>query len=287
MLKLIAMLIMTIDHVGAYFSQWIPWSTVELLRTIGRLAFPCFVYYLVLGYRRTRNVVKYFLRLLAFAGISQLAMNAMASYTGRTTYTNVFFTLSISLALITGFDLFIKSSRDLMLNLRLVESTAMGGEGMENDLYTIRYSPGGITMPAGLGMISGVALFLIAVFMTEQLDPDYGFYGLSLALAYHISLDFLEPLTKTLRLDLKMKHILILVAVTYLVTQMAFFLGERSIAFFTPMSEIQIYASLAPLLFIFEPYGARPPAWQRWAFYIYYPAHITLFMYLRYFLTLR
>lgn len=287
MLKLLAMLIMTIDHVGAYFSQWIPYSTYELLRTIGRLAFPCFVYYLVLGYRRTRNIVKYFLRLLAFAGISQLAMNAMSSYTGRTTYTNVFFTLSISLALITGFDLFIRSSRDLMLNLRLAESTAMGDEGVKNDLYTVRFSPGGISMPAGLGMISGVALFLIAIFMTEQLDPDYDFYGLTLALAYHIALDFVEPMTKTLRVELKIKHILVFVTLTYLVTQLAFYLGARRLAFFTPMSDIQIYASLAPILFIFEPYGKRPPAWQRWAFYIYYPAHITLFMYLRYFFTLR
>lgn len=287
MLKLLAMLIMTIDHVGAYFSQWIPRSTEEILRTIGRLAFPCFVYYLALGYRRTRNVVKYFLRLLAFAGVSQLAMNAMASYTGRTTYTNVFFTLSISLALITGFDLFFRSSRDLMLNQRLVESTAMGEEGFQSDFYTVRYSPGGITMPAGLGMISGVALFVLAIFLTEQLDPDYGFYGLALALAYHMMLEYIEPLTKTLRTELKIKHIFGFVVVTYLVTQLAFYLGDRRIAFFTPMSQLQIYASLAPLLFIFEPYGNRPPAWQRWAFYIYYPAHITLFMYLRYFFSLR
>ena len=161
MLRLLAMLIMTIDHVGAYFVRWIPYDTVRLLRTIGRLAFPCFVYMLALGYRRTSNIFKYFGRLTLFAIISQIAMNLMADYTGYSTYVNVFFTLSLSLALIAGFDLFWKSSRDMMLNLRPSEALEpYCDEAAKPNFFTIRYSPGGITYPLGL-VSSAVACSLL------------------------------------------------------------------------------------------------------------------------------
>jgi hypothetical protein len=58
---------MTIDHIGA-----ILFPGIVILRIVGRLAFPIFGYLLILGVESTRNVKKYFARLLVFAFISQI-----------------------------------------------------------------------------------------------------------------------------------------------------------------------------------------------------------------------
>jgi len=66
-MQLIAMLTMLIDHIGlVFFEDQIFW------RVVGRIAFPIYAYFIVLGYRRTGNVKRYMGRLLAIALISQV-----------------------------------------------------------------------------------------------------------------------------------------------------------------------------------------------------------------------
>lgn len=57
-LKLLAVAFMLIDHIGLYFE-----GTPILLRMIGRLAFPLFLFCMTQGYRHTRSRKKYLLRL--------------------------------------------------------------------------------------------------------------------------------------------------------------------------------------------------------------------------------
>ena len=70
-LKLIAIITMLIDHIAAVL---IPSDTMLwlVMRCIGRLAFPIFVFLLVEGFHHTRDVKKYLLRLGAFALISEV-----------------------------------------------------------------------------------------------------------------------------------------------------------------------------------------------------------------------
>ena len=66
LLKLFALIVMTVDHVGAaLFGNNLP------MRAIGRLAFPIFCYSLAVGCRYTHSMAKYALRLLIAALISQ------------------------------------------------------------------------------------------------------------------------------------------------------------------------------------------------------------------------
>ena len=67
MLKVIAVITMTIDHVGA-----ILFPELLLLRVVGRLAFPLFCYLLVLGVESTTKLRAYLVRLSAFALVSQI-----------------------------------------------------------------------------------------------------------------------------------------------------------------------------------------------------------------------
>ena len=58
-LKILALLFMITDHVGAIF-----FPKITELRIIGRIAFPLYAWCLVVGSVKTKNPVKYALRLL-------------------------------------------------------------------------------------------------------------------------------------------------------------------------------------------------------------------------------
>jgi len=62
-LKIIAVIFMTIDHIGEFFPD-----TPIYLRWAGRLAYPIFAFCCVQGFLHTRNQKKYLLRLYA-AGV--------------------------------------------------------------------------------------------------------------------------------------------------------------------------------------------------------------------------
>jgi hypothetical protein len=67
LLKWVAIVTMTVDHVGlALYPEF------TVLRVIGRIAFPLFAYLLVLGMRSTRNLRAYFYRLFFFVLVSQV-----------------------------------------------------------------------------------------------------------------------------------------------------------------------------------------------------------------------
>ncbi|MBQ8830974.1 MAG: hypothetical protein IJ017_05205 [Oscillospiraceae bacterium] len=94
-LKLIAIVIMTIDHIGM---QLMPQNLV--LRIIGRLAFPIFAYMIAEGCTYTKNRRKYLLTILAFAAVCQIVyLVAMQSL-----YMCILVTFSLSIILIYALD---------------------------------------------------------------------------------------------------------------------------------------------------------------------------------------
>ncbi len=91
-LQIIAIVAMTIDHIGLYFvPDFAP------LRIIGRLAFPLFALLLLEGFRHTHSRPRYFARLLIFGLLAQLPTFALAALTGGSYSHNVLFTLDFAL----------------------------------------------------------------------------------------------------------------------------------------------------------------------------------------------
>lgn len=107
-LKIIAILAMTINHIGFIFKDiynplW--WQIIYL--TIGKITFPIMAYLLNLGFQKTKSKTQYIIRLGIYALISIIPYHyTIGINTDATIYplNNILFTLIIGLLLITILD---------------------------------------------------------------------------------------------------------------------------------------------------------------------------------------
>ncbi|MDO5399932.1 MAG: TraX family protein [Eubacteriales bacterium] len=217
-LKLIAVIAMTIDHVGtAFFPQY------PIFRWIGRIAFPIFCYCLTVGLLYTHDIKKYLTRLGIFALISQpvyvLAFHPHDFWENATVW-NIYFTLFVSLLAMWGlkekkwwvficcflFASFVNldySSNGIILMLIFYLCRNKPGLGML--LYTLVYLPAAFNgyIEDPLALIIGnhaigfevFALFALPLIFfktkTRIKVPKwifYGFYPAHLALIYIVRL---------------------------------------------------------------------------------------------------
>ena len=164
-LKCIALLTMTIDHAGAMlgamgiqkaFTIGIPNMfaldvDVNLMRTIGRMAFPIYAFLIAEGCRRTRNQGKYILRLLVFALISELPFNMLVS------------------ASPLGVELFYRGAQNVFFTLAL---------GAAACALHDRLRP----QSEGLGILAALGVAMLA----HYLHTDYGMYGVATIFAAYL-----------------------------------------------------------------------------------------------------
>lgn len=123
-LKMIAVITMLIDHIGAVVIEngmlqvqnpdalaailatpqgQAIWKADFVLRCIGRLAFPIFCFLLVEGFQYTRNVKKYAMRLGVFALVSEIPFNlAISGQACSLDSQNVYVTLLLGLIALIG-----------------------------------------------------------------------------------------------------------------------------------------------------------------------------------------
>ena len=117
-IKVIAIIIMFIDHFAAscvykyIMAQRIPFSNnssepiirmYRIMRNIGRMAFPIFIFFLIIGFIHTKSKWKYLIRLFIFSLIAEIPFDLALHQTSFTLkngiiefyYQNVFFTLTL------------------------------------------------------------------------------------------------------------------------------------------------------------------------------------------------
>lgn len=164
-LKMIAILIMLIDHIAAVIlDRVILGGEAEALnriyeldvwmRWIGRISFPIIAFLLVEGMLHTKNKIKYACNLGLFALISEIPFNlAFQGNMWDASYQNVFFTLFFGLLVLIGF--------------QWIENKFDGPKVSQANLQSILKIA-----------VLGTGMLLAALFQT-----DYGYWGV-LAIAF-------------------------------------------------------------------------------------------------------
>ena len=94
-LKIIALVFMFIDHAGKMLFPNIP-----EMRMLGRIAFPIYVWCMIVGFHYTRSVPKYLLRVLIVGLASQPLYNLALHHTWKEP--NVFLCLFLGLCALWG-----------------------------------------------------------------------------------------------------------------------------------------------------------------------------------------
>lgn len=108
-IKLVAMALMLVDHIGAVFGGVMDENLYTVLRAAGRISFPLFAFFIIEGFFHTRDVKKYLIRLGAFALISELPFD-YAFYWWMPDvlfwgHQNIFFTLALGLLVVWLLDI--------------------------------------------------------------------------------------------------------------------------------------------------------------------------------------
>lgn len=155
-LKIIAMVTMLIDHIGAAVllryllymqNQRLDINQVyglyRVLRSIGRISFPIYCFLLVEGFQKTRNLGKYILRLGVFTLITEVPFDLCFSSKP-----------------------FSLSHQSVMLTLLIGVITMWGVSLLEKHLQ------GGILRVCGSAVI-----IIIGAAAAESMNTDYGFIG--------------------------------------------------------------------------------------------------------------
>ena len=156
-LKILAIITMTIDHIGA-----IIYPNIDAFRIIGRISFPIFCFLLVEGFKHTHNRFRYFIRLLLFAIITQ----PIYDYAFNNYELNILFTFSLSFLLLSSIE-FIK---------KIINKY---NKGIENYLYKT---------------ISYLLIYIIFLILSIILNVDYQALGISLVLIIYLSPNILLSL---------------------------------------------------------------------------------------------
>lgn len=212
-LKMLAVISMTVDHIGALFFP----GTV-IFRMLGRLAFPIFAYQIALGFEKTRNKNRYMARMLLWALISIWPFYEFSlKLTGDPLYQNVLFTFFFALVVLR----FLEKRQPLLLVLCGIAP-----------VLALEYF--GITMDYGL---YGIGIVLVFYLLKESGSQMLGVFGVTLAYLFWRLIPRGVPLVQVL-------------------------------------SNIQLLSIFA-VFFIHRKWDT-PIRLPKYAFYIYYPAHIAV-----------
>lgn len=161
-MQILAMLTMLIDHLGIVLFPEDEW-----MRIVGRLAMPLYTYALVIGYRRTRSLRRYMIRLAVIAALSQLPYHYALLGPDEIFEFNVVFTLLAALVVLRLTDAVLQAAS---VHMPLQDTPEHERRG--------RPSPGALRLFAA-GCIAACGCALL-----EWLPFDYGSYLLLLALIY-------------------------------------------------------------------------------------------------------
>lgn len=246
-LKVIALVAMTLDHIGKIVGQrglislcpalslLISSKILDFLEFYGRLAFPIFAFLIAESAKKSNNILIYFGRLLLFAIISipfySFAFNhdiknldTFISCLKTLSFENVLFTFTISIAVIIIFN----TSKKYISNKKV--------------FYLI-----------------SIIISIIGLYIAEFLHTDYGASGVLLVIVLYFAQSFRS-----------ISFIIVLWSIVFYSCQLlvgAFYPRQIIHVSFLILGSI---LSCIPIKF----YNGKKGISCKWLFYIYYPVHL-------------
>ncbi len=280
MLKVLALIFMTIDHIGYYFFGIISDELYLACRLIGRLAFPIFAYLTALGYRRTRNLLNYCIRLFAFAVPAQFIFSYAKQNSGFFENMNILFTFGLSIVFITAFEIFANGNYDRLVKMEPLQET---GEPVKLP-WQFRFNLG-FSMNPLLAISLGLLFMFLSLFAALYFETDYAAYGIITVFLFYLAMREEDRKTQFKQALLYQSFFnLIVISTSYLLREYYYILPRSEYLF--KHSSMQAYSVLAlfiiyqlPKRFIHR--DKRPAAWQKYFFYLYYPLHVLILVMIR------
>ena len=171
------MISMLLDHVGLMLLP-----EYEILRILGRLAFPIFAYMIAEGCRYTKNRVKYLLMIAGMASIFQVVYFFFMQESNLALYQGILVTFSLSIVCIYAMDWFLKKKDDVsfvvmvltlacvvFVSVILPEILTWQGYAVDYGIYGILLPVLVYYAPGKIGKLFGVALSLVGLSWTSLL----------------------------------------------------------------------------------------------------------------------
>lgn len=150
-LKIIAAAAMVLDHAGLMF-----FPGNEVLRILGRLAFPIFAFMIAEGCKYTRNRLRYFLQLFTLAVVCQIVY----FFVDGSLYLSILFTFSLSLLMIFALQHWKAQPSAGRAAIFLL---SVGSVWLLNRIFTIDYGFWGCMVPLFAALPHGTAYDRIPV----------------------------------------------------------------------------------------------------------------------------
>jgi hypothetical protein len=267
-LKIAAMVLMLLNHIGAFFV--VNDTLYTILRILGRGAFVLYAFFIAEGAIKTSNPFKYFVRLLISYVIYQVILLIAYQVAPSSVFTG-----NIYLTLLGGASILLYFHHKLYKHVYLL-------------------IPFILNVTFNVLVLAGVCSPLINIFTAE-----YNFYGLLLiigfylmtlianaftknqALKYQLDIDYLKE-TGVYQLNLNVIQCIFLLTysfVWYLLSDYASLMGLDAY--------LQTYSILIfPLLMFYNGKSGYKAKWWDITYYLFYPVHMIIFGIIYYFINL-
>lgn len=272
MLKIFAIIIMTIDHIGHHLGFIMPEWLYLLTRFVGRIAFPIFAWQLALGYRRTSNICLYGLRLLIFAFVSDFAIRLAGRGFENDHDPNILFTLALGIVFITAWEMMAHSRRDRLVRMELIRETP--GQAPP---WQFRFNTG-FSLNPSVGFIVGLIFFVFAAWASLYFKTDYNVYGLMTILLFHLTLNHREEERPLFALAAQSTlNIVVICGSVFLLSSSVFYKYYSFLYEYFSWNPIQAFSIMAiPFIFKLPSRSKKPGLLAKYFFYFYYPIHLVI-----------
>lgn len=259
-LKFIALLCMTADHLGAYsFEIPVIGRHADILRSVGRIAAPMFLYFVVESYKKTSDKKRLLVRLYVAAAIVGICNYFMSSIVANVEFGNILHTFTWTVGILHLFEISkaaytAKNYKSLAFGLSLAAAITIILYSI--DIYLLRLESADLMGVSNDAIRQAHKIFL-SVFSTPRL-LEYSFGFVFLGVVWYFQKTRLAQC--------------ISFVVLCIVSQLLPFDFHSSI-FHLSYLRVMSLPVMAMFVVLIALYNGKRGRGMKYFFYVYYPVH--------------